>query len=49
MTYRAPLSEQQYVLETIADLPGLAALPAFASATPDLVETILAESAKLAE
>jgi alkylation response protein AidB-like acyl-CoA dehydrogenase len=47
--YRAPLSEQHYVLETIADLPGLAAVPAFAAATPDLIEVILAESAKLAE
>jgi alkylation response protein AidB-like acyl-CoA dehydrogenase len=48
MPYAAPTTEQQFVLETIADLPGLAALPAYANATPDIVEAVLAESAKLA-
>jgi 3-(methylthio)propanoyl-CoA dehydrogenase len=43
MDYRAPLAEQQFVLETIADLPGIAA------ATPDLTKAVLSESAKLAE
>ncbi len=49
MTYHAPLADQQFVLETVADLPGLTQLPAFADATPDLVEAILTESARLAE
>jgi alkylation response protein AidB-like acyl-CoA dehydrogenase len=48
MPYAAPTAEQQFVLETIADLPGLAALPAYANATPDIVEAVLQESAKLA-
>jgi len=48
MPYAAPTAEQQFVLETIADLPGLAALPAYANATPDIVEAVLLESAKLA-
>ncbi|MBC7521006.1 MAG: acyl-CoA dehydrogenase, partial [Sandarakinorhabdus sp.] len=48
MPYTAPTAEQRFVLDTIADLPGLAALPAFANATPDIVEAVLAESAKLA-
>ena len=48
MPYTAPLAEQRFVLDTIADLPDLAALPAYAGATPDMTEAILAESGKLA-
>jgi alkylation response protein AidB-like acyl-CoA dehydrogenase len=48
MTYTAPVTEQRFVLETVADLPGLAQLPAFAGATPDMVEAILGEAGKLA-
>jgi alkylation response protein AidB-like acyl-CoA dehydrogenase len=48
MPYTAPTTEQRFVLDVIADLPGLAALPAYANATPDTVDAILAESGKLA-
>jgi alkylation response protein AidB-like acyl-CoA dehydrogenase len=48
MPYAAPTAEQQFVLDTIADLPGLSVLPAYANATPDIVEAVLLESAKLA-
>lgn len=48
MSYTAPTAEQRFVLDTIADLPGLAAHAAFANATPDIVEAVLAESGKLA-
>ena len=48
MPYRAPLQEQRFVLDTIADLPGLAALPAFAAATSDVVDAVLEEAGKLA-
>ena len=48
MPYTAPTTEQRFVLDCIADLPGLAALPAYANATPDMVDAILAESGKLA-
>jgi alkylation response protein AidB-like acyl-CoA dehydrogenase len=48
MPYTAPTIEQRFVLDVIADLPGLAALPAYANATPDMVDAILAESGKLA-
>ncbi|WP_353217898.1 acyl-CoA dehydrogenase [Sandarakinorhabdus sp.] len=48
MPYTAPTTEQRFVLDVIADLPGLAALPAYANATPDMVEAILAESGKMA-
>ena len=49
MTYTAPLAEQRFVLDTIADIAGLSALPGFEAATPDMVEAILSEAAKLAE
>ncbi len=47
MTYAAPTAEQRFVLDTVADLPGLAALPGFDGATPDMVDAILDEAAKL--
>ncbi|BBE33694.1 acyl-CoA dehydrogenase [Sphingosinicella microcystinivorans] len=47
MTYTAPITEQRFVLETIADLPGLAQLPRFEAATADLVDAILEEAGKL--
>jgi 3-(methylthio)propanoyl-CoA dehydrogenase len=46
MTYVAPIAEQRFVLETIADINGIAALPQFESATPDMVEAILSEAGK---
>ncbi len=48
MPYTAPVAEQRFVLDTIADLAGLSALAAYANATPDMVTAILDESAKLA-
>ncbi|KPF71008.1 acyl-CoA dehydrogenase [alpha proteobacterium AAP81b] len=48
MTYAAPLAEQRFVLETIADLSGLAALPQYENATPDIVAAVLEEAGKLA-
>jgi alkylation response protein AidB-like acyl-CoA dehydrogenase len=47
MTYTAPITEQRFVLETIADLPGLEQLPHFEAATADLVDAILEEAGKL--
>jgi alkylation response protein AidB-like acyl-CoA dehydrogenase len=47
--YRAPVQEQLFVLETIADLTELSGLPGFEEATPDMAGQILAESARLAE
>ncbi|MGW8202274.1 acyl-CoA dehydrogenase [Sphingomonas bisphenolicum] len=47
MTYIAPIAEQVFVLQTVADLPGLATLPAFAEATPDLVGALLEASGAL--
>ncbi len=46
MTYIAPITEQRFVLETIADIGKIAALPQFESATPDMVDAILSEAGK---
>ncbi|MCA1910166.1 MAG: acyl-CoA dehydrogenase [Magnetospirillum sp.] len=48
MTYAAPLADIKFVLENVAELGKVTALPAFAEATPDLVESILEEAAKIA-
>ena len=47
--YQAPLNEFQFLLETIAPISELCALPHFADATPDTVAAILEESAKFAQ
>jgi 3-(methylthio)propanoyl-CoA dehydrogenase len=46
MTYVAPLADQRFALDTIADIQRIAALPMFQSATPDMVEAILSEAGK---
>ena len=48
MSYTPPVAEQRFVLETIARIDELAALPGFESASPDLVDAILGEAGKLA-
>jgi alkylation response protein AidB-like acyl-CoA dehydrogenase len=48
MTYKAPVAEQRFVLDTVADIAGLQRLPPFAEATPDLVDAILVEAGRLA-
>ena len=48
MTYTAPIAEQRFVLETIADIGGLSALPGFDAASPDMIDAILEEAGKLA-
>jgi alkylation response protein AidB-like acyl-CoA dehydrogenase len=46
--YAAPIAELRFAMDEIAGLPGLARLPAFAEATPDLVDSVLEEAGKLA-
>jgi alkylation response protein AidB-like acyl-CoA dehydrogenase len=46
--YTAPLQEMRFALDTLAGLPQLARLDAFAHATPDLVEAVLEGAGKLA-
>jgi 3-(methylthio)propanoyl-CoA dehydrogenase len=47
--YRAPRNEQMFVLETVAEISALSALPGFADASPEMAAAILDESAKFAE
>src|SRR5271169_7244661 len=48
MSYAAPLADMRFVLEEVAELDQLAQLPGYEAASPDLVEAILGEAAKLA-
>jgi len=47
-TYRAPIADMQFVLNDLAGLPAVAALPAYEEATPDVVGAVLEEAAKFA-
>lgn len=46
--YQAPLRDMQFVINELADLNSLNQLPAFAEATPDLVEAVLEQASILA-
>jgi 3-(methylsulfanyl)propanoyl-CoA dehydrogenase len=47
-TYLAPTRDMRFVIEELAGLDDLAALPGYEEVTPDLVEAVLEEAAKLA-
>jgi len=46
--YRAPVKDMRFVINELAELSELTAYPAFADATPDLVDAVLQEAAQLA-
>ena len=46
--YIAPLTEIRFVLEAIAHLPEIAALPGYDHAAPDVVDAVLEEAGKFA-
>ncbi len=48
MTYAAPVAEMRFVLEEVAGIDAIAALPGYQTADPDLVEAVLGEAAKFA-
>src|SRR3546814_19921324 len=48
-TYKAPLRDMRFVLHELLGVERIAELPGYAEATPDLVDSILDEAAKLAE
>ncbi len=48
-TYKAPLREYRFVLRELFDVGELAKLPGYEDATPDLLEQVLEEGAKLCE
>src|SRR5262245_20562566 len=47
--YKAPLQDIQFVLNEVLDGASLATLPGYQDATPDTVQAILEEAAKLCE
>jgi 3-(methylthio)propanoyl-CoA dehydrogenase len=47
-TYRAPLRDMQFVINELAGLKSLAALPGYEEVTPELAEAVLDEAARLA-
>jgi len=49
MAYTAPLKDMRFVLRHIAQMDEVAALPGYAHATPDVVEAVLEEAARLAQ
>ncbi|WP_282607102.1 acyl-CoA dehydrogenase C-terminal domain-containing protein [Pelagibius sp. Alg239-R121] len=48
MTYIAPIEDMRFVLDEIAGLSGIAELPGYEDATPDLVDAVLGEAGRLA-
>ncbi len=48
-TYSAPLREMRFVLNELLDVGQLAALPGFEETTPDVIDAMIAEGAKLCE
>ncbi|MBM3483874.1 MAG: acyl-CoA dehydrogenase [Alphaproteobacteria bacterium] len=48
-TYKAPLRDMRFVLHELIDAGQLAKLPGFEEATPDMVDSVLEEGAKLCE
>ena len=48
-TYRAPLDDIRFVLHDVHGVARLAELPGFEDATPDMVDAVLAEGAKVCE
>ena len=46
--YRAPVDDMRFVLNHVAGLPGIAALPGYEEATGDLVDAVLDEAGRLA-
>ena len=47
--YKAPLKDINFVLNEVLDVSGLAKLPGYEDATPDTIQAILEEAAKLCE
>ena len=47
-TYRAPIRDMQFVINELAGLENLAALPGYEEVSPDLAESVLEEAAKIA-
>ena len=42
MSYTAPVGDIRFTLDAIADMAGIAGLPGYEEATPDLIDAVLA-------
>src|SRR5690242_8581161 len=49
MSYTAPLTEMRFVLDQVAGIAEVGELPGFEAVSPELVDAILGEAARLAE
>lgn len=49
MTYRAPIADIRFVLNELAGLSEVGALPGFEDVSPELVDSVMEEASKLAE
>ena len=49
MPYRAPLDDFRFLFDNVADFAAIAQTPRFSEATPDMVDAILSEAAKMCE
>ncbi len=49
MSYTAPIADMRFVLDEVVGIGGVAALPGFAAADPELADVVLGEAAKFAE
>ena len=47
--YKAPVKDIQFVLNEVLDVASLAKLPGYEDATPDTIQAIVEEAAKLCE
>lgn len=47
--YKAPIRDFQFILEEVLNVPQYSNVPGFADITPDLISSLLHESAKIAE
>jgi alkylation response protein AidB-like acyl-CoA dehydrogenase len=48
-TYKAPLDDVRFLLHEVLDVAQISQLPGFEDATPDVIDAVLAEGAKLCE
>ena len=48
-TYKAPLRDMRFVLNEVLDIGTISSLPKFGEVTPDLVDAVLEEAAKICE
>ncbi|MFJ2992774.1 acyl-CoA dehydrogenase [Pandoraea sp. NPDC087047] len=46
MSYQAPIKDMQFVMNELADLPSISALPGYEDASPDTAQAVLEEAAR---